>query len=147
MSLDSLEIKEKIHADNFEKTSFLGVFPFYVIPAIHRFPASLVINTHPKRYPGEHWLAVFFDSKDSCDFFDSFGFPPKYYDLEKYINRFSKNYMFNRIQLQSNDSDLCGYYCIQFILLKARCFSLDDIISLFDTKDHDLNDFLIKNVL
>jgi len=88
-SLTTGDICKEIKKDIYGKRIFKGVFPRDKLPFIHTYPASLIVNTHTSEYPGEHWLAIFFDKSKHCEFFDSFGFPFKFYGFEKYITRFS----------------------------------------------------------
>ena len=147
MSLTTNFIANKLRNDIHANRYFGGVFPFNVLPRIICYPVAIVINTHPSNKEGEHWLAMYFDKTRFCEFFDSFGFGPDYYDLDGYVKTFSTNYAFNKTQLQSLDSDTCGYYCLNFILLKCRGFSLQEIISSFDKNDFKKNDTLIRNII
>ena len=54
------------------------------------------MNTENRNKPGQHWLALHCDNKGKCNFFDSFGNPPKYYN-KKGVQGFS---------------EFCGFYCI-----------------------------------
>ena len=117
-----------------------------MLPSINSYPSSLIINTHPRGEPGEHWLAMYFDNNKNCEFFDSFGFTANDYGFDKYINLFSRSYVNNKFQIQNIDSDGCGYYCIYFILLKARGFTLTNINDLFSKSNFKINDFLISNI-
>jgi hypothetical protein len=146
-SLTTGDICKEIKKDIYGKRIFKGVFPRDKLPFIHTYPASLIVNTHTSEYPGEHWLAIFIDKSKHCEFFDSFGFPFKFYGFEKYITRFSLSSSSNLSQIQNLDSNACGYYCIYFILLKSRGFSIEQINSLFSQSNFILNDYLISHIL
>ena len=120
---------------------------FNVLPRIICYPSAIVVNTQSENQEGEHWLAMYFDKNRFCEFFDSFGLGPDYYNLELYVKTFASDLHFNNSQLQSYDSDTCGYYCIHFILLKSRGFSLLEIVSMFDKEDLKNNDNIIRNVI
>lgn len=145
-ALTTNNIFKELSKDLYCKTNFLGVFPRDRLPDIYKYPCSLVLNTHPSIQPGEHWLGLYFDENKKCDFFDSFGFSPAFYGLYNYINKFSFNLDFNKNQLQDYESDSCGYYCIFFILLRSRHFSLNDVVDVFSKKDFSLNDFRVENI-
>jgi hypothetical protein len=51
------------------------------------------------------------------------------------------------MQIQDIDSNACGYFCIYFILLKSRGFSLEHISRLFSESNFILNDYLISHIL
>ena len=65
----------------------------------------------------------------------------------KYITLFSKSFVNNKIQIQNIDSNACGYYCIYFILLKARGFNLKNINELFSKSNFRINDFLVSHII
>ena len=144
--LTNIQIKQEIQMDAFSKNSFLGVFAKDSLPKISIYPSSLVLNTDTLDGPGEHWLAIYFDKNKNCTFFDSFGRRPESFGLEKYLQHYSWNVEYNTTRLQGLLSTTCGFYCIYFILLKSREFSLMDIISHFSSFNFELNDFKIKNI-
>ena len=143
MVLHTNEIYNKILSDDYAKISFIGVFPFDVQPIITCYPASLVFNTDPYGKNGQHWVAIYVDENKNSEFFDSFGLSPAAYGLDKYLEKLSKNYFYNQQQLQGFDSNTCGYYCIFFIKLKARGYSLKKILSFFKNEDLKYNDLVV----
>lgn len=145
-ALTTNDITKELSKDIYSRLSFIGVFPRDRLPDIYKYPCSFVLNTHPSSKIGEHWIAFYFNQEKKCDFFDSFGLPPSYYNLEKYINKFSFSFNYNKIQLQNFFSSSCGYYCIFFILLRCRHFSLKDIVEIFSKSDFSLNDFRVENI-
>ena len=145
MALRTSDIYNKLHSDYFAKISFVGVYPIDVQPIITCYPSSLVFNTDGYGQVGKHWVAIYVDENMNSEFFDSFGLSPTAYGLDKYLNKFSKNYNFNDLQCQGYDSNTCGYYCIFFINLKARGYSLKKILSFFKKDDYRYNDFFVSN--
>jgi len=145
--LNSLQIFKELKKDLYSKQIFKNVVPRNRLPKYIKYPSAYVINTHNHNQPGEHWLAVYFDNKRNCEFFDSYGLSPNFYNFEKSLKKLSKNIKFNSIQLQADNSFYCGYYCVYFILLKSRNFSLKEIQQLFSDKDFRFNDDLIKNII
>ena len=146
MALRSNQITRRLKNDEYASKSFIGVFPRDILPAIKMFPSSLVINTDPSHSPGSHWLAVYFDSQKKCTFFDSYGNKPEYFSLMSYLQKYSYEVEYKNQRIQAINSDTCGFYCIFFLLLKSRGFSLEIIQKMFFENNFDLNDFLIKNV-
>lgn len=95
---------------------FLGVFAADEIPKrINTYPSCFVANTDPARNPGAHWVACYVSSANCAEFFDSYGLPPTFYDLELPI----KPKSFNRICFQSLRSSACGHYCVYFLCNRA----------------------------
>ena len=144
--LTTNDIYRALSKDLYSRISFVGVFPRDRLPDLYSFPCSVVINTEPSYKKGEHWIALYFNERRFCEFFDSYGLPPSAYGLDKYIQRFASDWNYNKYQLQGWFSSACRYYCIYFILLKSRHFSLDDVISLFSKSDFSLNDFKVEHV-
>ena len=89
--------------------------------------------------PVEHWLAVYFD-KD-VEYLDSLGLFPLDSRLENYL---SEDYVYNTAPMQQNFSNACGFYCIYYILHRARGHSMVDII---DTLKRSDGDFVVKDYL
>ncbi len=80
------------------RTHFLGVLPSDQLPKkpMRILPSACIINTHPARLPGEHWIAVYLTQDGPTCFFDSFGNPPNSHRFPTTINNF----------LAANDADV-----------------------------------------
>ena len=89
-------------------TEFLGVLACDQLPKNHvcKFPAMLVVNTHPSNMPGEHWLAIYISKNKHGYFFDSFGNPPDNFPAE--INNFIVEKLCGYVLLKKTGS---GYPC------------------------------------
>ena len=109
-------------------TRFLGVFAKDQLPeptTITHFPSCLIANTDKASGKGEHWVAFWFDSPYSCEFFDSYGLSPFDYGFS-----FSCT-SFNSRTLQSLTSSVCGQFCIYYLYSRSRGLSLSHIINSF----------------
>ena len=96
------------------------------------YPSAYVINSDPKNRPGEHWVAVYFDRCGRGEYFDSYGLPPDLLGLNTYMDNYSvKEWIYNRKPLQALFSNVCGHYCVYFILFRCRGVPLHVIISSF----------------
>ena len=87
---------------------------------------------------GQHWVA-FYCSNNEVECFDSFGRNPCDYSdfIQKWLD---DEYQVVQCEtLQSNDSTVCGQYCMFFVLLRAYGFSYQDILSALTT-DSSVND-------
>lgn len=144
--LDSNDIRIRILKDIYARKEFIGVFPRNQLPLVQKEPFSFICNTDPSTKPGEHWIAMHFDRKKRCTFFDSFGLPPDYYNLKDYIEKLSVDYEFNKRQLQDFNSSLCGHFCCVFILLKSRGLTLDEINKLYSLKNLEINDLIVMDL-
>ena len=137
--------QEKFGIDNHSIDRFLSKYgdeylgciahdeiPSKIYPKIKpRSRGFFVINTDPSWKSGEHWQCVFFDARpngsNSIEFYDSFADPidPKMQaDLKGIAERLdAKTYLKlkeNRIKQQHDDSDNCGYFCMNFITSRMR---------------------------
>lgn len=112
-------------------------------------PNYYVFNTENQKVG--HWLAVCFDSKAHALFFDSYGQTPNYYStkLEDFIVKLSgDNWTSSSKAIQSDNSCVCGIYCVYFIIRFALGHKIDLITSPFSSNlfanDHMIFKWLKK---
>ena len=103
---------------------------------LHR-PTALVINTDPSWKPGKHWVAVYIPIRGPWEYFDSYGEPPLSPFIRQWID--PHPYIYNNKLLQSPVSDVCGQYCMYYLMHRARGQTMDAILSRF-TNNADCND-------
>ena len=106
-------------------SSFLGVFPSYLLPQ-HSIAQSgtLIVNTDPHTETGSHWLAVHFQlCSHSSYYFDSYGLPPFIPSIQSFIRRNCSVWDYNSVQLQVPTSAVCGKYCCLFALYMDRLYA------------------------
>ena len=115
-----------------------GVFPSDKLPVVNKYPSALIANTDPHDQPGTHWVAMYFVKPDESEFFHSYGFPPETYDMDIYVLR--KTTYFNDKPLQGLTSDVCGDYCLFYLLYRARNEDLNTIQTKFKRYDSQWND-------
>lgn len=136
--MNTLQLLESLH----KIPAHTGVFPSDRIPKIWTKPSAYIFNTRPHSHPGEHWTAMFVNRDGRGIFFDSFGEPPS---IPEYLQRIRKNttlYVYNKKQLQSLDSTVCGEFCVFFLHCMCIGLNLDQFIDLF-TDDTAKNDKLV----
>lgn len=109
-------------------------------------PIYGVVNIQPAHLPGLHWIAVLLKKKAKVlEIFDSFGFAVNSYG--GFISKFAKSrnlkLQYNKMQYQSNNSLLCGYYALFFLNKRLRGTSFNNILKLF-TKNLKENDAMIR---
>ena len=87
------------------------------------------------------WCFIF-QNEDDTIFFYSLGRIPEEYGVgfEKILN---KKYIMNNKQLQHNTSNLCGLYCIYYIMKRSHGNSLKKIVSEFNPRRKKQNDHLL----
>jgi hypothetical protein len=131
------QIRSALASDPVASRYFAGVFPSDMLPNKITFPFSAVANTDPSSKPGRHWVAFHFDSEGNGEYFDSYGKPPCNTALFNFL--IDKNVKCetpdaNPVRLQGFDSDVCGQYCIAFLMKRARGKSMQDIVESFRGK-------------
>ena len=81
---------------------------------------------------------MYFTSPGISEFFDSYGFSPEVYGMEDYILR--NVTMYSDLPLQGITSDVCGDYCLFYLLHRARNKDRNTIASKFRIHDSQWND-------
>ena len=117
--MDELLVEKILETDNVTRRQFLGAFARDELPARPPYPSCFIFNSEPRVESGEHWLAVYFNKHGYAHFFDSYGHEPEFFGMEQYLNQTALGWTFNRRRIQGS-SDLCGLYCILFLLYATR---------------------------
>ena len=138
--MNNYKIEEKL----MHLPEFIGVFPSdtHCLPRINNFPCGLVSNLDNHFFPGSHWVAMYFNSKNDVDYFDSYGNPPIIPSHLEFMWKYSKNVFYNSKKVQGPFSTTCGGHCINFISLKSQGYSLEKIANSY-SDNKELNDSVI----
>lgn len=111
---------------------FAGVYPCDRIPEFDRRPFAVVVNTDPSAESGEHWVVLILKTNEKGLYFDSFGFPPLIPQLQQYLTAHAPNgFKYNSITLQHPNSKACGYYCVAFVQLWSKRWTLSRFCTFF----------------
>ena len=111
-----------------------GVVAKVCLPEIiDTYPTAIVCNTHDADQPGEHWIAMYVDTKRRGDYFDPYGMEPQYIEFKNFMNEHCSEWVPNDRTLQSPMSTVCGQYCVAFVLLRCRNVSMHEFTRLFTT--------------
>ena len=124
---------------------FIGVFGKNELKATS-YPFCLISNESNYGTKGTHWVALYFDVAGNCDYFDSYGQPPKK-EIQDFMNKHAKSIQVNTKQFQSIDSDVCGQYCIYFLTKRALHHSMHEILSVFNENRHNENDVYVLDFI
>lgn len=123
-----------------------GVYPLDRIPRrVKSKPIFFIVNTHKAKYKGEHWIAIYIPVKGCAVYFDSYGLPPHHTQIKTFLKNNCSKYIYNRRQLQSSVSTVCGEFCCMFLLYKCREKNLKSFYKRFGTKSLATNDNNIRN--
>ena len=101
---------------------------------------AYIINLDEYEDVGTHWIDLFC-KKNEIVYFDSFGVEHIPEEIKKFIE--NKNIKPNIFGVQTNDSVMCGYFCIGFINFMLAGKKLTDYTNLFFPYDFDKNDSII----
>lgn len=143
MELNNLDILAIIK-NHKNKSLFLGVFPRNLLPQQVKYPSCMIINTDPSYKKGQHWISIYYNRDQTAEFFDSYGYPPSHYNMDKYLKKTSKSFSYNKKTIQSDNSKLCGYYSCLFILFKLNSKSLDKLLNFFTSSSIENDKKLLK---
>ena len=82
---------------------------------------------------GEHWIAMYVDTKRRGDYFDPYELEPQHIEFTNFMNEHCSEWAPNDRTLQSPMSTVCGQYCVAFLLLRCRNLSMHAFTRLFTT--------------
>ena len=142
--LDNHDIVDKILYNTDDKTwkAFDDIYPIDMLPnAIHHYPIFIVINTHTKNLPGQHWKAIYIKKDKAAEVFDSFALPLNTF-TENWLNKFTRKWKCNTQAYQHPSSALCGAYVLYFILNRQKYSDYKSFLKTFST-DANVNDRMI----
>lgn len=127
------QIERILLLDPETRVIFQGVYPIDLLP--NRKPGGYIINLDKHSQPGSHWVAVF-DDGHRVEYFDSYGVAPT---CKSFLG---PNAVYSTVTLQPILSNACGFYCMYFLLNRARSVSMNDILLLLSRVD---SHFVVKN--
>lgn len=124
----------------FLNKNFLGVYPSDVLPNLNKKSLkSIIFNLSKHDEEGTHFIAIIKRFRKII-YFDSFGKKCENENILKYLQKNNLPLEQNVIQIQDNNSSLCGYYCFHFLYV---CFlkkkSLQFFLKMYETKPQNLN--------
>lgn len=106
---------------------------------IKSYPSAIVFNTKEQKIKfGGHWVCLVSFNKTNKIYFDSFGRPPPK------VLRKTCQLVYNKRQLQSLKSSVCGQFSIYVVYHLSRGVSFKSIIRKFK-KNKQLNDKIVNS--
>ena len=126
----------------------------YFLQEIKRNKAKLkkgycyIINLSESNHSGSHFVAVFFTSKTTAEYFDSYAMPfsidknlVEAFDIGRLeIQQFGK-------RIQSQNSQFCGIFCVAYLLSKQIGMSKEAFADLFVQKNLPKNDKIALEIV
>ena len=129
---------------------FLGVFAINEINSVKlEKDTCFIFNTLPRHITSTgHWISVYRAKNDTVHIIDSLNL--KFILNNHYITLFLK---YNNVScvktisypVQPIYSNLCGVYCIYFIICFLNNVCFNKLVNIFDAKNLYVNDFIVSN--
>jgi hypothetical protein len=143
--MDDLQLQRIVDHDERTRSHFIGVLPANRQPSQMRPRASMIVNCCNASLPGRHWLALYRCTSGGLEVFDSFGMNPHFYNIVGKLPEASV-ITYSTRQIQPIQSNHCGLYCLYYCYMKARDYTLEDIIACFSRDLEDNDDSVVKVV-
>ena len=134
--MDTLQIDRLLAMDPRTRSIFRGVVPKDGLSTTTTdgvLPADFVCNTDDGDELGEHWIALYLDADGRGDYFCSYGLPPRHAAFCTFINEHCSEWTHNSKRFQSPLSNVCGQYCIAYVLFRCNGLPTRTLINLFGT--------------
>ena len=131
--MNGLQIDSLLRNLNTIKRWYHGTFTEASIPfnLIEKNNIFFIVNTVSNVAIMGHWVLIFIN-KNVLYYFDSYGNLPPDNNIMKFIKTFPrKRYLINVKSLQSNNSFVCGAYCIYLAYFKCKGISFPSILARF----------------
>ena len=124
---------------------FRGVYPADMLPSAPSDNEShaYVVNTDNSNEPGKHWVGFFFPRFGHPEYFDSYGLIPLIPHFYDFLG--DRDFFFNNVTLQAPFSNVCGQYCIFFIIGRISGISFETLMKLFDRSNPHKNDGFVNS--
>ena len=107
---------------------FAGIFDVSYLSKIFisSYPVCLIVLCD------QHWISIYFGEK--VEIFDSLGniLQSKYSELHSFIGRHTNGRSVSMIpKIQSDETNLCGYFAVYFMIMKCKQISFDCLLEPF----------------
>lgn len=104
-----------------------------------------VVNLDSSDEPGSHWVAMLISPMPKIynEYFDSYGLEPAQ-EIKDYLGA---NYIMQRRELQGSKSTVCGQWCMYYVWLRCRGYTLRDIIAPFASCSPEENDKYVNKII
>lgn len=133
--MDTVELDELLSQDSETARYHIGTYSFDTVPDLPN-NSTCIVNTDNSFGSGEHWC-VYTHFSGRLNFFDSYGNSPSYFKgMPSVVDDYNKK------RVQSDDTIVCGQWCIYYIFNAARGRSMREILARF-TDDFHANDHFV----
>lgn len=140
--MNTLQIEEILRKHQITRSCFIGCFAADEISSdkflnkMIKYPFSFIVNTDVASMPGEHWVAFYIRSPNIVEYFDSLAGIPNNH-MGQFLGKFNK-IIKNEYNLQNPFTNVCGQFCIYFIIKRCSGQHFKHIIKfLYKMKNPD----------
>lgn len=141
--MNGIQLNHILTHDGSTSPYFQGVYAKNTLPQLESNTCAIV-NTDDSSEAGSHWLAFFVTKEKNLEVFDSYGNSPHFYGIQ--TSNYA-NIKWNSIVFQSLTSNVCGHYCIYFLLKRCQghsLYSIVDYLYITNVKDFQMYQFVKK---
>jgi len=150
--MNSLEIENILGKYKWNRFKFLGCFAADILPTDinKKIPVCFIANVDQLSESGSHWVLFLIPKEGHLEYFCPLGI--SFYHWPIFVN-YIRNIMsfeciiMNRKRIQSINSNLCGIFCIEFVIKRDKGISFVSIINSYSTKNFLCNDLQTLNFL
>lgn len=144
--MDTFQLIAFLKNDKYAKKVFCGVYALDILPIIKvKKPCAFIVNNEKSSLPGEHWFSIYVPKHGPIEYFDSYGLKPLNSEIYDFIKMNGNKFIYNKMQIQNQSSNLCGLYCVFFLYLKSRNYTLKQTMKFF-TNNLIKNDLMLKSL-
>ena len=145
--MNTREVEYFLDSDKFTRKLFTKVLPFDHLPITYiNPPAAFIVNTGHSTTDGEHWVVIFLGrNKRVVEYFDPYAMKPLNKEIYLFAKANRRRLIHNKKKIQHPLSINCGKFCIFYLYLKARGFTMRKIVNFFMRK-LNYNDKIISNI-
>ena len=140
--MDTEQLEKYMKADKWITEIYGGVFPKDLLPHSPERPSLFIVNLDKSDQPGSHWVVVFVVDRKISEYFDPLGKVPDT-DFKNYLTQQSRSYRYSDKRCQNYASNICGQYCLFYCYFRARGYSMQHILNMFDENNLLYNDQLV----
>jgi hypothetical protein len=122
--------------------NFLGTFPCNIQPDVEGLKSfSAVFNESKHDEAGSHFVCVY-ATEEKVYYFDSMGLDLENDYIKMFVFSCGRSVATKNVQIQSIDSNMCGFFCICFLLYMSLGLRFENFFNCF-SRDLKLNDIIV----
>ncbi len=149
--MNSLEIESLLKLNRWNRFKFLGCFASDDLPIVNNdIPCCFIANVDQSSEKGSHWVSFVIPKVGYLEYFCPLGI--SFYHWPLFVN-YIRNIMcfdtilMNKRRIQSSGSNLCGIFCIEYLIKRDKGNSFALIINSYSISNYLCNDLQALNFI